>query len=197
MLPRNNINLIRRVMLHFGLDAGSYVTIIPNRGSHTHLPTDEPAPLLGILGSCVELQDPATRSDIEVMARYTSDPEQRSSLEGLVGTDDESQTRFRNDVLARGRSLLDLLEDYPACDMPFEVFLDRLPPLLAPLLLNLLLAHGQPRHVQRYHRSIARAGALRDRRVRWSLLELPGIERPEQHSVRLRTRADHRLPAAG
>jgi cytochrome P450/NADPH-cytochrome P450 reductase len=32
-------------------------------------------------------------------------------------------------VLARGRSLLDLLEDYPACDMPFEVFLDRLPPL--------------------------------------------------------------------
>jgi cytochrome P450/NADPH-cytochrome P450 reductase len=129
VLPRNNINVIRRVMLHFGLDAGSYLTIIPSRGNHTHLPTDEPAPLLGVLGSCVELQDPATRSDIEEMARYTSDPEQRSSLEGLVGTDDTSQTRFRNEVLARGRSLLDLLEDYPACDMPFEVFLDRLPPL--------------------------------------------------------------------
>jgi cytochrome P450 / NADPH-cytochrome P450 reductase len=129
VLPRNNINIIRRVMLHFGLDAGSYLTIIPNRGNHTHLPTDEPAPLLGILGSCVELQDPATRSDIEVMARYTSDPEQQSSLEGLVGTDDVSQTRFRNEVLTRSRSLLNLLEDYPACDMPFEVFLDRLPPL--------------------------------------------------------------------
>jgi cytochrome P450 / NADPH-cytochrome P450 reductase len=129
VLPRNNINLIRRVMLHFGLDAGSYLTIIPNRGNHTHLPTDEPAPLLGILGSCVELQDPATRSDIEMMARYTSDPEQRSSLDGLVGDDDASQTRFRNEVLARGRSLLDLLGDYPACDMPFEIFLDRLPPL--------------------------------------------------------------------
>ena len=129
VLPRNNINLIRRVMLQFGLDAGSYLTIIPNRGNHTHLPTDEPAPLLGILGSCVELQDSATRGDIEVMASYTSDPEQRSSLEGLVGTDDTSQTRFRNEVLARGRSLLDLLEAYPACDMPFEVFLDRLPPL--------------------------------------------------------------------
>jgi cytochrome P450/NADPH-cytochrome P450 reductase len=129
VLPRNNINLIRRVMLHFGLDAGSYLTIIPNRGNHTHLPTDEPAPLLGILGSCVELQDAATRSDIEVMARYTPDPEQRSSLEGLVGTDDVSQTRFRNEVLARGRSLLDLLENYPACEMPFEVFLDRQPPL--------------------------------------------------------------------
>jgi cytochrome P450 / NADPH-cytochrome P450 reductase len=129
VLPRNNIDLIRRVMLHFGLDTGSYLTIIPNRGNHTHLPTTEPAPLLGILGSCVELQDPATRGDIEVMARYTPDPEQRSSLEGLVGTDDVSQTRFRNEVLARGRSLIDLLEGYPACEMPFEVYLDRLPPL--------------------------------------------------------------------
>ncbi len=129
VLPRNNINLIRRVMLHFGLDAGSYVTIIPNRGSHTHLPTDEPAPLLGVLGSCVELQDPATRGDIEVMLRYTDDHEQRSSLEGFIGSDDASQTRFRNEVLSRSRSLLDLLEDYPACEMPFEVFLDRLAPL--------------------------------------------------------------------
>ena len=129
VLPRNNIDLIRRVMVRFGLDAGSYVTIIPNRGSHTHLPTDEPAPLLGVLGSCVELQDPATRGDIEIMAGYTTDPVQRASLEGLVGTDDESQTRFRNEVLARGRSLLDLLDDYPACDLPFEVYLDRLPPL--------------------------------------------------------------------
>jgi len=129
VLPRNNIDLIRRVMLHFGLDTGSYLTIIPNRGNHTHLPTAEPAPLLGVLGSCVELQDAATRSDIEVMARYTPDPDQRSSLEGMVGTDDVSQTRFRNEVLARGRSLIDLLEDYPACEMPFEVFLDRLPPL--------------------------------------------------------------------
>src|SRR4029450_1088321 len=93
VLPRNNINLIRRVMLHFGLDAGSYLTITPTGDSHTHLPPDEPAPLLGVLGSCVELQDPATRSDIEVMARYTSDLGQRALLEGLVGTDDSAHTR--------------------------------------------------------------------------------------------------------
>jgi len=116
-------------MVRFGLDAGSYVMIIPNRGSHTHLPTDEPAPLLGVLGSCVELQDPATRGDIEIMASYTMDPAQQAALEGLVGTDDDSQTRFRNEVLARSRSLLDLLDDYPDCNLPFEVFLDRLPPL--------------------------------------------------------------------
>jgi cytochrome P450 / NADPH-cytochrome P450 reductase len=32
-------------------------------------------------------------------------------------------------VLVPHRSLIDLLEEFPACDMPFEVYLDRLPPL--------------------------------------------------------------------
>jgi cytochrome P450 / NADPH-cytochrome P450 reductase len=57
VLPRNNIDLIRRVMARFGLDAGTYVTINPTgRGTYTHLPLGEPAPLLGILGACVESQ---------------------------------------------------------------------------------------------------------------------------------------------
>ena len=74
MLPRNSIDLIRRVMARFGLDAGQYLTIIPNSGSHTHLPIDEPAPLLGVLASCVELQDVATRDDIAMLARLHRRP---------------------------------------------------------------------------------------------------------------------------
>jgi cytochrome P450/NADPH-cytochrome P450 reductase len=129
VLPRNDVDLIRRVMRHFLLDAGSYVTIIQNRGSHTHLPVDEPAPLLGILGSCVELQDPASRTAIEAMVRYTDDPEPKAALTSLVGADEQAHERYRTEVLGRGRSLLDLLEAYPACAMPFEVYLDLLQPL--------------------------------------------------------------------
>jgi cytochrome P450/NADPH-cytochrome P450 reductase len=129
VLPRNNVDTIRRAMRRFALDAGSYVTIIPNRGSHTHLPIDEPAPLLGVLGSCVELQDPATRDDIEVMARYTSDPQQRATLESLVGTDEEAHARYRDRVRVPNRSILDLLDEFSSCRMPFEVYLDQLPPL--------------------------------------------------------------------
>ena len=51
MLPRNNAEIIRRVILRFGLDAGQYLTIVARSGSHTHLPIDEPTPLLGVLGS--------------------------------------------------------------------------------------------------------------------------------------------------
>ena len=55
VLARNSFETIRRVMARFGLDAGHYLTIIPNTGTHTHLPIEEPTPLLGVLGSCVEL----------------------------------------------------------------------------------------------------------------------------------------------
>jgi cytochrome P450/NADPH-cytochrome P450 reductase len=129
VVPRNNVDLIRRVMLHFSLDAGMYVTIIPNRGNHTHLPIEEPAPLLGVLGSCVELQDVATRADIEVMARYTGDPAERAALEALASDDEKSQARYREQVFLPYRSILDLLDIYPACALPFEVYLDLLPPL--------------------------------------------------------------------
>ncbi len=129
VLPRNSIENIQRVMRRFTLDAGTYLTIIPNSGSHTHLPIDEPAPLLGVLGSCVELQDVATRSDIETMARHTDDPAQRAELLSLVGDDEESSRRYREQVFVPYRSQLDLLERFPACSLPFENYLDMLPPL--------------------------------------------------------------------
>ncbi|WP_214366618.1 bifunctional cytochrome P450/NADPH--P450 reductase [Pseudonocardia sp. H11422] len=129
VLPRNNIDLIQRVMRHFALDAGQYATIIPNSGSHTHLPIDEPAPLLGVLGSCVELQDVTTRADIEMLAAHTEDPATRAALELLTGDDEQSQARYREQVFEPNRSLLDLLEQFPACAVPFEVYLDLLPPL--------------------------------------------------------------------
>jgi cytochrome P450 / NADPH-cytochrome P450 reductase len=129
VLPRNSIDNIRRVMVRFGLDAGQYVTIIPNGGTHTHLPIDEPTPLLGVLGSCVELQDVAGRGDIATLARHTSDPTQQADLQALAGDDDAAQARYREQVFAANLSVLDLLEAYPACAVPFAEYLDMLPPL--------------------------------------------------------------------
>ena len=129
VLPRNNADIVRRVILRFGLDAGQYLTIVARSGSHTHLPIDEPTPLLGVLGSCVELQDVAKRSDIETMIDYTTDPDQRAALGSLIGDDAEAQAYYREQVFSPNRSLLDLLEMYPACALPFEIYLDLLPPL--------------------------------------------------------------------
>ena len=129
VLPRNSMDLIRRVMARFGLDAGQYLTIIPNGGAPTHLPIEEPTPLLGVLGSCVELQDVASRADIETLAEYTDDPDQKAALAALAGDEEESRTRYRTEVFTPNRSVLDLLERFPACAVPLEVYLDMLPPL--------------------------------------------------------------------
>jgi cytochrome P450/NADPH-cytochrome P450 reductase len=129
VLPRNSIGLLRRVMTRFGLDAGQYATIIPRSGSHTHLPIDEPTPLLGVLGCCVELQDVATRGDIETLARYTDEPAQKAMLESLTGDDEHSRARYAEQVGGVNRSVLDLLEEFPACAVPFEIYLDMLSPL--------------------------------------------------------------------
>ncbi|HJY43511.1 MAG TPA: cytochrome P450 [Propionibacteriaceae bacterium] len=130
ILPRNNVDLIRRVMARFGLDAGTYVTINPTGGgTYTHLPLGEPAPLLGILGACVELQDVASRSDLAVLARYATDPDQAAQLLTMSGLDEAAREAYRDRVAGPRRSVLELLGEFPSCDLPFNVYLELLPPI--------------------------------------------------------------------
>jgi cytochrome P450 / NADPH-cytochrome P450 reductase len=130
VLPRNNVDLIRRVMARFGLDAGTYITISPTGGgTYTHLPLGESAPLLGILGACVELQDVASRSDLAVLARYATDPDEAAELRTMSGLDDAGRDAYRKRVGVPRRSVLELLDEFPSCDLPFNVYLELLPPI--------------------------------------------------------------------
>ena len=77
IVPRNGLDQIRRVLVRFKLDAGLYLTITPNTNASTHLPVNEPVPLLGVLANRVELQDVATRAQIATLAEYAQDAAQR------------------------------------------------------------------------------------------------------------------------
>jgi cytochrome P450/NADPH-cytochrome P450 reductase len=129
VLPRNDVSVINRVLARFGMDAGQYVTITATGGVPTHLPVGEPYPLLAVLGGCVELQDVASRSGIATMAAHMPEGAARDELAGLAGTDDEAKARYREKIAVPRRTLLDLLDEHPECDLPFAEFLDRLPPL--------------------------------------------------------------------
>ncbi len=129
VLPRNDVDLIQRVLRHFSLDAGMFMLIIPKEGVHTHLPVGKETPLLGVLACSVELQDVATREDIELMAHWSSDPEEQQELHQLAAPPAAAPDRYREKVILPHRSLIELLEASPHCSMPFEVYLDRLPPL--------------------------------------------------------------------
>ena len=68
IVPRNGLETIRRVLMRFKLDPSLYATIAPRANADTHLPVNEPVPLLGILANRIELQDVATREQIATLA---------------------------------------------------------------------------------------------------------------------------------
>jgi cytochrome P450/NADPH-cytochrome P450 reductase len=48
---------------------------------------------------------------------------------GLAATDDEAKARYRERIAVPRRTLLDVLEEHPECELPFAEYLDLLPPL--------------------------------------------------------------------
>jgi cytochrome P450/NADPH-cytochrome P450 reductase len=125
IVPRNGLETIRRVLTRFKLDPSLYATISPRAYADTHLPIKEPVPLLGILANRIELQDVATREQIATLAQYAKDEKEGKALEALAGDD----ALYVKQVFAARKSVLDLLDEYPSCAPPFEVFLDMMPPL--------------------------------------------------------------------
>src|SRR4029079_14977068 len=79
----------------------------------------------------VELQQIATRKQIQIMSENTRCPVTKPKLLAYVGDDDASAERYKSDVLDRRKSVFDLMEEHPACELPFHAYLEMLS-LLAP-----------------------------------------------------------------
>src|SRR4051812_26090746 len=129
IVPRNGLGQIRRVLNRFKLDPNLYLTITPGTSAGTYLPIGEPVPLIGVLANRVELQDVATRAQIAAMAEHTHDAGQQQGLLTLADEGEASASQYRDEVFAPRRSVLDLMDAFSSCALPFEAFLDLLPPL--------------------------------------------------------------------
>jgi cytochrome P450/NADPH-cytochrome P450 reductase len=129
VLARNSPALIQRVAIRFNFNPDSLIRIRANTTGKTHLPTGEPIKAADLLAGHVELQEVATRAQIQVLAEYTECPPEKAKLEALAGDDPDSVARYREQVLSKRLSLLDLLEMYPACSLPFNIYLELLQPL--------------------------------------------------------------------
>lgn len=129
VLARNSPALIQRVTARFNFSKDSLIRIRANTAGKTHLPMGEPIKVAELLASYVELQDVATRAQIQVLAEYTECPPEKAKLEALAGDDPDSVARYREQVLTKRLSLLDLLEQYRACTLPFNIYLELLQPL--------------------------------------------------------------------
>lgn len=129
VIARNQLSLIRRAASRFGLEPEARIVLRNNAGRKGILPTDQPIQVFRLLGDYVELQDVASRKQIETMAQHTRCPHTRPKLEALAVDGDSVTSKYRIDVFAKRKSVLDLLEEHRACELPINVYLEMLPPL--------------------------------------------------------------------
>ncbi|MEM7519777.1 MAG: cytochrome P450 [Pseudomonadota bacterium] len=125
VVPRNADALVARVLQRFGFHADTQIRLGTASEEHSQLPIGAKLSAAKLLAETVELQPVASRKDVATLARYTECPMSRPKLDALAGD------AFKAEVQAKRLSVLDLLEEFPACDLPFGVFLE-LMPLLTP-----------------------------------------------------------------
>ncbi len=129
VLPRNTTALVRRVCTRFNIQPEAQVVLRAPGGRKGHLPVDKPMRLFFLLSDYVELQEVASRKQIQTMAAHTRCPHTRPKLEALSADTDVAHVKYRQDVFSKRRSVLDLLEEHEACELPLNVFLEMLPAL--------------------------------------------------------------------
>lgn len=131
VVPQNSLALVERVERRFGFKPDARIRLKTTGGRHAPFPVDGPVSVRQILSDFVELQAVATRKQVETMAEHTRCPRTKPVLERLAAPAGEGGDAYKAEVFSRRRSVLDLLEEHPACELPFGVFLEMLP-VMAP-----------------------------------------------------------------
>lgn len=128
VVPVNDTVVVERLLNRFGLDRDSYVRIESRSEMRGPFPSGSTFSVFNLAKTAGELQAVATRKDIATLARFVECPNSKSQLESLAAPAAEDGTdRYAAEVLAKRKSVLDILEDFPACDLPLAVFLELIP----------------------------------------------------------------------
>lgn len=129
VLPRNAAELVGRAAALAELDLDELVVIHPNTGARSHLPLDIPFVVSELLAARVELQAPLTRAQIRTLAEFATDPGEQAEIAGLAADGEQNIARYREQILFKRVSLLDMVQRYPSIDVPLNTCLDLLPAL--------------------------------------------------------------------
>ncbi|MEH7155952.1 cytochrome P450 [Neobacillus drentensis] len=124
IIPKNSAELVKRVINRYGLDKNTQVILSGNRKENKHLPLDFPVRVWDLLCYSVDLGATASDEQIRELAEYTICPPHKRELESLLTEGTNTLQRVE-----QGISMLYLIEKYPACELPFERFIELLSPL--------------------------------------------------------------------
>jgi cytochrome P450/NADPH-cytochrome P450 reductase len=131
VVPRNDPALVDSVARRFGFLPADQIRLQVAEGRRAQLPVGDTVSVGRLLSEFVELQQVATRKQIQIMSEHTRCPVTKPRLLAYVGDDNASIELHRSDIFAKRKSVFDLLEEHPACELPFHAYLEMLS-LLAP-----------------------------------------------------------------
>ena len=131
VVPRNDPALVDSVARRFGFLPADQIRLQVAEGRRAQLPVGDTVSVGRLLSEFVELQQVATRKQIQIMSEHTRCPVTRPKLLAYVGDDAAASDHYRADILGKRKSVFDLLEEHPACELPFHAYLEMLS-LLAP-----------------------------------------------------------------
>jgi cytochrome P450/NADPH-cytochrome P450 reductase len=101
-----------------------------------------------LLTDFLELQDVATRSQMQLLAEHTQCPWTRPQLQANAADTAEAEERYKTEILGKRVSVLGLLERFRAVELPLAVFLDMMGPI-RPRFYSISSAPlANPRHVR-------------------------------------------------
>ena len=196
VVPRNDPALVDAVARRFGFLPSDQIRLQVAEGRRAQLPVGEAVSVGRLLTDFVELQQVATRKQIQIMSEHTRCPVTKPKLLAYVGDDAASTERYRADILGKRKSVFDLLEEYPACELPFHAYLEMLS-LLAPRYYSISSSpSGDPVALQRHRRRGRRAREFGPRHLQRHLLELPRRPPRRRDDPRHGARNQGRLPVA-
>lgn len=131
VVPRNDPVLVDAVARRFGFLPTDQIRLQVPEGRRAQLPVGEAVSVGRLLAEFVELQQVATRKQIQIMSEHTRCPVTKPKLLAYVGDDAASSEHYRAEVMGKRKSVFDLMEEHPACELPFHAYLEMLS-LLAP-----------------------------------------------------------------
>ncbi|MET9895936.1 cytochrome P450 [Streptomyces sp. NPDC006465] len=148
VFAKNEPALVDRALAGLGVDRDQVLRLALPAGGRTHLPVGTAVTAGLLLTEFVELQDVATRSQIQTLAEYTQCPWTRPQLQSYTADTTEAQERYQSEILGKRVSVLGLLERFPAVELPLAVFLDLMGPI-RPRFYSISSAPlANPRHVR-------------------------------------------------
>ncbi|CAF3919426.1 unnamed protein product [Rotaria sordida] len=121
ILPSNPIEIVYRVLKRFNLATDTQVRILSS--TSTFFPTNNPTSAFDILSGYVELSQPISKKQVEILATLCKNEKEQKQLHNLSGN------LYETEVLNKRTSILDMLELYPSCELSFAQYLRMLPSL--------------------------------------------------------------------